>query len=358
MFNKKLLFLAILFFIWPTAVSAEDNLTSLEGYVATLTITDPEGFGVLLEEEIGFYYGESAFGVLMLSGIDVEYHTDWGLPFVTSIYGLNEETARLFDGWVAWMVYVNGVQSPAAASETLVSPEDVIEFKFIRNLGGRRDITHYFTCDYFRDFIIEQYASNPRGIADADIAGVRSLSLANSDVTSLNGINHFTGLTRLLAQNNLNLYALEIRDLDNLVNIVVQGSRIETLTLHNLQSLTHLNAARNGLTALNLTELDSLRNISASENLLYGDISLTNLPELRIIWLEDNNLDSLDVTGLEFLQMLDVRGNRINSPDDVEGWQSSGNLTLYPNSTPPTTSRLCWMRDRVADGYFAFYNQE
>jgi len=197
--------------------------------------------------------------------------------------------------------------------------------------------------------VIRELIGRPTGpITQSDIAHKTHLNLAGR-VNSLEGINHFTNLVQLQAQNNPNLTGINLnhQSLPHLENLVLQGSGITSIDLYGFENLTHINVAQGGsLASLTLNNLPNLRGISVSNNGL-TELNLTNLPSLRMLVAQNNQIPpSLDLREFESLVLVDLRGNDLSENlvylPDMDEWD--GEYQSRPNR---------WQRPRVSEG-FAF----
>ena len=184
-------------------------------------------------------------------------------------------------------------------------------------------------------------------IPRARAAEVTGLDLYNLSISSLAGIEYFTALERLWASSN-QLTVLDVSNNLALVNLVVGDNQLTTLDVSNNHSLLWLSVDYNQLTSLVLSNNPEMFLLIADNNELTS-VDLSGAPALELIFVNNNNLITLDISrnllleGLVVynnnLTMLDISnhpdmwllyvfGNRMESPDDVIGWQDAAFLVL------------------------------
>ena len=156
-----------------------------------------------------------------------------------------------------------------------------------------QDITGYFTCPVFREIIADEFGSGPGGqIYYEDVAGVTDLWLHNPEITSLEGIQHFT--------------SLELLD--------IAGGRITTLDLSNNRLLIWLSVDYVPLTSINISNNPHLADVAIYDTHL-AQLDVSNLPALIELWVFSNRLTELDVSNNPNLHTLTVGDNRLTTLD-------------------------------------------
>lgn len=148
----------------------------------------------------------------------------------------------------------------------------------------------------------------------------------NSNVSSLNGIEFFTNLSKLICFSNLltsidvsmltNLELLELNDnqiaqidvsmLTNLMVLRIQDNLITALDVSMLENLTAVNVARNQLNSLYINP--QLSNLDCSNNNL-SVIDLSQSTALNDIDCSDNNLTTLNLSNMSSLRNLICSNN-------------------------------------------------
>lgn len=153
-----------------------------------------------------------------------------------------------------------------------------------------------------------------------EIAKVTELDISDRDLTSLSGIEYFTGLTTLDCSGN------------KLTTLSFGASSLlmtKAETAAGLTSLEELDCSNNQLTTLTLTDLPKLARLDCANNLL-ASINLSNLPALYNLKLEYNQLTSIDVSTVPSVHYLGCYGNRLTSLDVSKLTQLEG-LYCYEN---------------------------
>ncbi|MCL2225207.1 MAG: putative Ig domain-containing protein [Defluviitaleaceae bacterium] len=197
-----------------------------------------------------------------------------------------------------------------------------------------RDITDDFTCANFLAAVrgITGIAS-PASIFLQDVNTVQNVDVHLSEITSLDGLQHFAALENLNAWGN---YLTEINVASNaaLRFLAVGQNQLTTLDVSHNTALTRLHAEDNKLTELDvyhnfllndlfvcgnsLTELDlsnlfSLSRLGASDNYLTELNLYDNL--LSELTIRGNLLTQLDISYQEWLMWLDVQDNKLTELD-------------------------------------------
>lgn len=152
------------------------------------------------------------------------------------------------------------------------------------------------------------------------MATVTELDLSGRELTSLFGIEYFTGLTTLDCSDN---------KLTTLSFGASSSPMTKAETAVGLTSLEELDCANNQLTTLTLTDLPKLVRLDCADNLL-ASVSLSNLPVLENLKLENNQLTAIDASTVPSVHYLGCYGNRLTSLDVSKLTQLKG-LYCYEN---------------------------
>jgi len=150
------------------------------------------------------------------------------------------------------------------------------------------DITNRFTDPNFES-LTRSLAGIPdtAPIYNTHVQNITQISASNLNITSLNGIQHFS----------------------NIENLIIQGNNLTELDLSGLHYLRHLNASNNSLTTLDVTDATALEALSISRNNIHTITGLNTLANLEVLWAEDNAFDSLTFHPAAPLARIDLRGN-------------------------------------------------
>ncbi len=127
---------------------------------------------------------------------------------------------------------------------------------------------------------------------------VYQLSLDNSNITNLSGIENFV----------------------NLGTLYCAGDNIPTINLTSCAALKDLNLNNSHINSLLISNLANVENVNANNNNL-TNLDLTGLANLKNLFLDNNNLIALNISGLTSLEQLNCDYNEIVTL----------NLTALPN---------------------------
>ncbi|CAM3643617.1 T9SS type A sorting domain-containing protein [Flavobacterium gelidilacus] len=130
-------------------------------------------------------------------------------------------------------------------------------------------------------------------------------------ITSLEGINAFTNLTRLECNNNF-LQSLNIDSLVNLEYLACSFNNLSSLTLQNFLNLEELACGANPIINLNLQNLPNLKNLDCG-GILQTTLDVTQLNSLINLDCQNSQLTSLNVQGLSNLGYLNCSNNLLSS---------------------------------------------
>ena len=150
-------------------------------------------------------------------------------------------------------------------------------------------------------------------ITEAEVVTILSVGLSN--ISDLTGIEAFTNLTTLRANNNNltsvnlsqntklevlvlsynKLTALNLFYNTKLTLIALQSNELTFLNVSNLSELTSLDCSINKLTSINTAFATSLTNLQLWQNQLTG-LNISNNKALITLYIGDNKLTSLDIT--------------------------------------------------------------
>ena len=208
---------------------------------------------------------------------------------------------------------------------------------------GFMDITYAFTCANFLA-AVRGIIGKPTGpIFKDDVKYITHLNVRFQNISSLSGIEYFTGLTWLDCSWNQLTY-LDVTNNFALVRLDSSRNQLTELDLTNNPALQHLNCSENQLMALDvsnnpalialygcfnqLTELDVSNNPALSLIFCIGnqltELDLTNNSALAILSCSWNYLVELDVSNNPELNFIDVSFNLMPSIESVIGWQELG----------------------------------
>jgi|GEM_PF-5596228 len=163
------------------------------------------------------------------------------------------------------------------------------------------DVIH-FPDPYFEECVRSAIGKPLGNITKADVAGITELSVYNSQIRDLSGIEYLTALTSFsignaqltkfdLSQNtaltslycgNNRLTSLDIRQNTELTYLHCSGNRLTELDLSQNTALTHLYCEYNQLTELDLSQNTALKELHCSYNIMPSIDVIIGLGELNI----------------------------------------------------------------------------
>ena len=151
-----------------------------------------------------------------------------------------------------------------------------------------------FPDPVFRDYVKAFDLDENGELADAECKGVTQINVAGSYnnsnlITSLEGIQHFTGLTSLICAIN-QLTSLDLSQNTALTFLNCNSNQLTSLDLSKNSALTSLGCGNNQLTSLDLSHTPLLRSLSCEGNLL-TTLDISQCPQL--VELAETSLPSL-----------------------------------------------------------------
>ena len=192
--------------------------------------------------------------------------------------------------------------------------EFVLDGKYISNAKG---------IEYFTQLTKLSFYNNR--LTAIDVSALTKLTYLNVGVNQLTSINvnNNTLLQELYLQSNkftsvyvVNHSALEtlwVFSNPNLTSLTCYSNALDNLDVYNCTAMTNLNCNSNP----NLSNIGNLGSCTAityldCEDCKIGDLSaVMSMPNLESLYAANNNLTSLDVSGLIKLKTLRVSGNQI-----------------------------------------------
>jgi|GEM_PF-4172139 len=176
-----------------------------------------------------------------------------------------------------------------------------------------------------------------------------TVSLMNHGMTHSNQLN-LAGNTSLfsLTVSGGNFEVFDATTLSPTIDFInLFNNNLTEIDLTNLVNLREINLNSNNLTTIDLSNNVSLQMLLLRDNQLAGHVDLSGLPVLRIVWMDNNFITSMDITGTAigtppfhglFTQFaIDVTNNSMTNPDDVAGWRGQdpsltvgGNFQFWP----------------------------
>ncbi|MBQ9170353.1 MAG: leucine-rich repeat domain-containing protein [Bacteroidaceae bacterium] len=171
----------------------------------------------------------------------------------------------------------------------------------------------------FPDANFRAYISNLTGvnvgstISDAKLANVTNIDVNHRSISSLQGIEYFTELTKLDCSNN-QLTSLDVRWNTKLIDLNCNYNQLTSLDFGRNTKLEKLRCLDNNLTSLSVSNNICLTVLYCLENQLTS-LDVTKNTELIYLNCETNHLTSLDVSKNTELTSLDCSSNQLTSLD-------------------------------------------
>ena len=191
-----------------------------------------------------------------------------------------------------------------------------------------------FPDSNFRSYILGQSYGSDGALTPKELANVKTIDVAQRNISTLKGIEFFTSLVNLYCNNNQltsldvskntllsvlycysnGLTALDLTNNTKLTKLQCHKNQLSQLGLTNNASVTELWCHENKLASLNLAYFSSLRTLYCNDNQLTS-LTLTNCKELREVYCYNNKLTALNVSAATYLTKLDCGGNQIKTLD-------------------------------------------
>ena len=169
----------------------------------------------------------------------------------------------------------------------------------------------HFPDKSFRDRIISHYHNSGHIIrkADVDVTKITELYLSYYDIEDLTGIEYFSGLKTLYADNN-KLTKLDLSKNKALTQISCNHNQITEINLASCTELVKVEFFNNPLTRLDLSTLTKLADLDIGnvDKLTYLNVSNT---ALRNLICTNSSLTELRVNNCSKLVFLECTGNKL-----------------------------------------------
>ncbi len=204
-------------------------------------------------------------------------------------------------------------------TEVTTVPETAVTEQVAMGVTGDVSINETnFPDANFRSYIRKNIDSDGNGVlSKKEIAACKSMDVSENQITSLQGIEHFTALTELDCGFN-QLTSLDISGCTVLKTLKCDFNQLTSLDLNSNTELDTLWCTGNRLTSLNVSKNTALTNLACGGNpLVMLDVSKNT--SLKYLNCAESQLTSLDVsknTALTYLYCwanqltnLDVRSN-------------------------------------------------
>ena len=153
-------------------------------------------------------------------------------------------------------------------------------------------------------------------ISNTKLANIANIEVYNEGITTLKGIEFFTGLKSLECGKN-NLTELDLSENINLKEIYCEDNSISDLKLPKSNNLMYLDCSNNKLDNLNLAKYDKLIDLNCSSNPI-NKLELTNNTLLERIDIRKTNINSLNLKNQNVLENLYIEGSAISNKNNIE----------------------------------------
>ncbi|MBF4515642.1 T9SS type A sorting domain-containing protein [Flavobacterium sp. ANB] len=132
-------------------------------------------------------------------------------------------------------------------------------------------------------------------------------------VTNIQGIEGFTNVTEL-GFKGISATSISLSGMPNLKTIYVDSPTLVTATVSGMSTLTGVTFMQSpSLTTLNISNNPSQTTIVAQQNPSFSTFNVSNLASVNQIYLADNVLTSLDLTGCPNLNYFNAVNNKLTS---------------------------------------------
>ena len=165
----------------------------------------------------------------------------------------------------------------------------------------------------FRNLLLNKNYGVDGVITTEEIAAITYLFVAYEKIETLEGIEHFTALTKISCQENL-LTSLDVSKNTALTSITCYNNQLTSLDVSKNTSLTYLDCHKNKLTSLDLSNNTALTDLNCRSNQLTS-LDVSKNTALTSLSCDHNQLTSLDVSKNTALTNLNCGSNLLTSLD-------------------------------------------
>ncbi len=170
----------------------------------------------------------------------------------------------------------------------------------------------------FKKYLVENFDTDKDGgISVEEAAAITSISCSKLEITSLEGIDKFTGLQTLDCSGNKISGLLDMSANKALTTLNCSGNQITSLNISECQQLASLDCSDNQAAFLNLTGNKALKTLNCSKNKL-SILYLADNAALESLNCSQNTISTLNLSSNKALKTLNCAGNKISSLDASE----------------------------------------
>ena len=180
-------------------------------------------------------------------------------------------------------------------------------------VGVAIDATNFPDAN-FRNYVSENFdKDNNHTLSQDELNAVTKIDVNTKNITSLRGVEHFTGLTKLVCKHN-QLTTLDLTKNTTLVYLDCSYNQLATLDVTKNPALESLKCFENQLTTLDLTKNTALKDFSCYNNQLKA-LDVTKNPALAYLNCSQNQLKDLNVMKNTALKVLSCFDNKLTTLD-------------------------------------------
>ena len=209
---------------------------------------------------------------------------------------------------------------------------------------GEGSLPVTFEDPTFGDYCTSQYDTNGDGVLTNDeAASVKTLTLdANTDktltgITSLSGIENFTGLEKLSCT-MCEFTSVDLSRNTRLKDLDLMYGKLTALNVSSLPELETLNCNNNALTSIDLSHNPKLRYLFVQGNRLTA-LDVSHNPELEFLYINmmpnfTNQIETLDVTkNPKLTQLYAIEMNSLKELRMLQAHKDANILMSVPATT-------------------------
>ena len=178
-------------------------------------------------------------------------------------------------------------------------------------LNENTDIAEAFDPLFAQTLQQRGYIADANYITYREVRNIAQINVYTGHLTSLQGIEFFSALTKLDCFNN-QLVALDVSKNTSLTRLSCGGNRLTSLNISTNTALTQLNCFSNQLTSLDVSKNTLLTQLLCSNNSLTS-LNVSKNTALTRLDCYNNQLTSLNVSENTSLARLSCGGNRLTS---------------------------------------------
>jgi len=202
-------------------------------------------------------------------------------------------------------------------------PEQIEEFEDTT----QTDITAKFVdANFLKE--VRKAINKPTGpIYNTDVARVTELSIGDSSIASLAGIEYFTNLEDLFCAKE-RLTAINISKNKKLKSLWCSDNRLTTIDVSKNTELKKLWIFNNQLTGLDVSKNLNLEELIFFNNQLTS-IDVSKNTNLRVLDLSNNQLTSIDLSKNTHLRVLNCSNNLMPSELSIKGFKGKWDGEIF-----------------------------